>query len=266
MNTAEKLKQFGFSANEAKAYLGLLRCQPASAYEIAKQTGIPTSKIYETVGKLVARGILQSNREEGSNVIYLAMNPSDLMASIRDRTINETNRLLPELEQIPLGIESNLIWPLLDEAQVQSRTNQLINSTTDTLLVSLWPEELVFCEPALRQAHERGVRIAIVHFGEPDIDIGATYHHPAEKTLYQEKGGRGLTLVGDSREVVIANFSQGGEVEGAWSRNKSFVTVAEDYVKHDVYITKVTRFLNDAVVARFGHDYSQLRDVFNADA
>ena len=176
MDTADKLKQFGFTTNEAKAYLGLLRCQPASAYEIAKQTGIPTSKIYETVGKLVVRGILQANRDEGGNQTYFAMNPTDLMASIRDRTIHETNGLLPELEQIPLRDESNLIWPLLDEAQIQSRANQLINTSRETLLVSLWPDELAFCEPALRQAQTRGVRVALVHFGKPEISIGATYH------------------------------------------------------------------------------------------
>jgi HTH-type transcriptional regulator, sugar sensing transcriptional regulator len=66
--------------------------------------------------------------------------------------------------------------------------------------------------------------------------------------------------------VVIANFQVGGKVDGAWSRNESFVTVAEDYVKHDVYITKVTRFLGPEVVARFGENYSRLRDVFNSEA
>jgi hypothetical protein len=50
---------------------------------------------------------------------------------------------------------------------------------------------------------------------------------------------------------VIANFQVSGEIDGAWSRNKSFVTVAEDYLKHDVYITKVTRFLGPEVAARF---------------
>ncbi|MDZ7685959.1 MAG: hypothetical protein U5O39_13890 [Gammaproteobacteria bacterium] len=44
------------------------------------------------------------------------------------------------------------------------------------------------------------------------------------------------------------------------------MTVAEDYVKHDVYITKVTRFLNDEMKARFGAEYEKLRDVFDADA
>ena len=61
-------------------------------------------------------------------------------------------------------------------------------------------------------------------------------------------------------------FQSNGEIDGAWSKNKSFVTVAEDYVKHDVYITKVTRFLGPEVVKRFGENYDRLRDVFNSEA
>lgn len=265
IETANKLKRFGFTTNEAKAYLALLQCQPASAYEVAKQAGLPTSKIYETVGRLVSRGVMQVSKE-GTHRHYFAMNPADLMESIRSSTVTETAELLPELEQIPGQDKSNLIWPLLDHTQVQSRAGDLIRSTTDALLISLWPNELSWCEEALRDADKRGVKIALVHFGEPRITIGATYHHPVEQTIYQEKGGRGLTLVGDSSEVVLANYREDGSVDGAWSRNQSFVTVAEDYVKHDVYITKVTRFLNDEVVSRFGENYARLRDVFNANA
>ena len=115
-------------------------------------------------------------------------------------------------------------------------------------------------------AEARGVNIALVHFGEPSTKIGATYHHPVQETLYAEKGGRGLTVVVDGAQVVIANFQSNGEIDGAWSKNKSFVTVAEDYVKHDVYITKVTRFLGPEVVKRFGENYDRLRDVFNSEA
>ena len=266
MSTTEKLKALGFTTNEAKAYLALLTCQPASAYEIAKQAGLPTSKIYETVARLQNRGIFQVSENASGNQQYFTQLPADLMESIRNTAIVETQQLLPELQKIPATTQRNLIWPLLDISQVQSKTLELINQAKDSLLISLWPEELRWCEQAIRDAEERGVKIALVHFGIPTATIGATYHHPVEKTLYAEKGDRGLTVVADSSQVVIANFKIGDVVDGAWSRNESFVTVAEDYVKHDVYITKVTRFLGPEVAERFGDDYVRLRDVFNAEA
>ncbi len=266
MEVLNQLSALGFNTNEAKAYIALLGCAPASAYEIAKQAGLPTSKIYETVAKLKGRGILQASEDDAGNVLYYAMNPRDLMESIRSRTIMETERLLPELQRIPATPQNNLIWPLMEESQVQSRTLELIRQARQSILISLWPEELAWAETELRAAEARGIQIALVHFGQPAITIGATYHHPVERTLYSEKGGRGLTMVADSRQVVLANFKIGEVVEGAWSRNESFVTVAEDYIKHDVYITKVTRFLGPEIVERFGEDYRKLRNVFDADA
>jgi len=263
---SDQLKNLGFTSNEAKAYVTLLGCQPSSAYEIAKRAGLPTSKIYETVARLTAKGVFQASEDDSGNQQYFAMAPRDLMDSIRNKTIIETEQLLNVLEKIPSTDQSNLIWPLLDSNQIISRSLELINQATDTLLISLWPEELAWCERALRDAEKRKVKVALVHFGQPKTQIGATYHHPVEKTLYAEKEGRGLTIVSDGAQVVIANFKIGGDVDGAWSRNESFVTVAEDYVKHDVYITKVTKFLGPEVTKRFGEDYQQLRDVFNADA
>ncbi len=266
MNIIERLGSLGFTINEAKAYTALLRCEPASAYEIAKQAGLPTSKIYETVSRLVERGVLLPDEDDAGQLRYHAMPPADLMSSIRNRAISETERLLPELQKVGSSTPSNLIWPLQDEAQVKSRALNLITNASHTLLVSAWPEELQWSSLALKAAEARNVAVALVHFGQPKVSIGATYHHPAEQTLYAEKGGRGLTMVADGEEVVIANFQEDLSVDGAWSRNASFVTVAEDYVKHDVYITKVTRFLGSAVTERFGEDYSRLRDVFNPDA
>jgi len=246
--TGEILQQLGLSRNEARAYMALLACQPASAYEIAKQSAIPSS----------------GDDEHGKR--YVALPPEDFMRQVRQSTRDQTRELLPLLTAIGEPAGTDFIWPLVTAEQVATRANELIGDARDWILISAWPEELAWLRDSLAAAEARGLKIALVHFGRPGLSIGATYHHPVEKTLYAEKGGRGLTLVADSQEVIIANFRADGRVDGAWSRNQSFVTVAEDYVKHDVYITKVTRFLDDAVTARFGPEYERLRDVFDADA
>ncbi len=266
-NIISQIQQLGFSAYEAKAYTALLVCQPASAYEIAKQAGIPTSKIYETVSRLVAREVIcPLHSPDESRQEYAALAAADFLNRIRETTLAQTDELLPRLTGLSSMTATDPIWPLLSEVSIQRRVLEVINSTRHSLLISLWPQELEWLGNDLTRLEAFGVNIAMVHFGEPAQKIGATYHHPVEKTLYEEKGGRGLTLVADGNIVVIANYQADGSIEGSWSRNKTFVTVAEDYIKHDVYITKVTRFLGPAVKARFGRDYEQLRDVFDADA
>jgi len=261
------IQQLGFTAYEAKAYLGLLACQPASAYEVAKQSTVPTSKIYETLNKLVAKGIVRPTLaadQQGQH--YVALNPADFSQQIRETTASQTRELLPLLELVNESQGEDYIWPIATHDQVAAKAGEIIRQANQSVLISCWAEELLWLSRDLHAAESAGLQIALVHFGQPSQTIGATYHHPVEKTLYQEKGGRGLTLVTDNQVVLIANYRQTGAVDAAWSRNQAFVTVAEDYIKHDVYITKVTRFLNDAMLARFGDEYEKLRDIFNADA
>ena len=264
--TIQLIQQLGFTANEGRAYLALLSCQPATAYEVAKHSGIPTSKIYETISKLSSKGVVlptQSNSNQTQQ--YVALNPNDFSQQIREATFTQTEELLPLLEQVNDTPTGDFIWPLDTPLQVSTKAIELIRQAQATILISCWAQELSWLGSALEEAEEKGIKIALVHFGLPSRQIGATYHHPVEKTLYEEKGGRGLTLVIDSEVVLIANFKQSGDLDAAWSKNQAFVTVADDYVKHDVYITKVTRFLNTEMIARFGPQYEKLRDVFDAN-
>jgi len=257
------LIDLGLTEYEARAYVALMGSQPATAYELAKNAGIPSSKIYETVNRLQNKGLAQpvsADQDRGQR--YMALNPEDFIYLKREETARKTSRLGPLLSAVSNQADADFVWKLTGAEPVLDKARQLIRQAEHNLLVSLWPEELEELEADLQDAEKRGVKIALVHFGVPHQRIGATFHHPAEKTLYEEKGGRGLTLVADSQAVVIATFFASGSVEGAWSRNRAFVIVAEDYVRHDVYITKVTATMDAELKKRFGDSYQELRDVF----
>ena len=257
------LVDLGLSDYEAQAYMGLIGCQPASAYELAKTSGIPSAKIYETVKRLVEKGLAQPAADsKGRGQRYIALGAGDFVRSKRREVERKTAELEPVLSALSEQVEADFIWQLADDNSVYDKALELVEAAEETILVSLWPDELEILAGALEDAQARGVRIALVHYGPPQRRIGATFHHPAEETIYRERGGRGLTLVADGGGVVIATFFDDGRVEGAWSRNRAFVIVAEDYVRHDVYITKVTATLDAELKDCFGEDYRRLRDVF----
>ena len=259
------LIDLGLTEYEARAYVALMQCQPATAYELSRISGIPSSKIYETVSRLEEKGLAQPTSEvRGRGQRYMALNSEDFMCQRREETTRKTARLGPLLSAIGSDPSADLIWKLTGRDPVLDRARQLIGQAGSFLLVSLWPEELHELETDLRKADARGVRIALVHFGAPASRVGATFHHPAERTLYDEKGGRGLTLVCDGLSAATATFFADGRIEGAWSRNRAFVTLAEDYVRHDVYITKVTATMDTELRGRFGDEYEDLRDVFKS--
>ena len=87
----ELLKQAGMSGYEAKAYTALLGAgEPLNGYEVAKLSGVPRSTVYETLGKLVARGAAFQVTED-DNVSYVPL-PSDAYWAVSDVTPSKQSR------------------------------------------------------------------------------------------------------------------------------------------------------------------------------
>lgn len=257
------LTDLGLTAYESKSYIALLKTQPATAYEISKSAGIPSSKIYEVISRLSEKGLAKCISEKAARgKQYVALDAKDYLEGKREETIQKTEELGPLLDSVKSPVSTDPIWQLEGDQEAIQKAKKIIQSAKDELLLSLWPKELKIFEAELSAAEHRGVKIAMVHFGIPQTQIGATYTHPVEKTIYQEKGGRALTLVADRTVVLISTFFEQGQADTVWSRNHSFVTSTEDYIKHDVYITKVTARLDNELKAAFGTSYEKLRDIF----
>lgn len=257
-----KLSEIGLSEYEAKAYLALLHSNPSTAYEIAKASGIPTSKIYQVIHKLTEKGICLLSEERSKTKHYVPIQPDEFLSRYKSSVGTLVDSLKEEFSSLNSCQETSHIWNISDYDHLIDKARRMIDSAHSVLLLSLWKEELELLEPVLRKAESRGVQIALVHFGLPKLEVGQVYYHPIEDTLYAEKGGRGFVLIADSQEVLIGTVSYEGKTEGAWSRNKGFVMIAEDYVKHDVYITKIIKRLDKELINRFGERYAMLRDVF----
>lgn len=257
-----ELMEIGFSEYEARAYLALLPEYPATAYEVAKRAGLPTSKIYQVLAKLAERGAILEVEDHGKRKVA-PLAPDELLAGYRQRLDQTLANLRDGLNHLRQDQRISYIWNFTEYAMLLDKASRLIAESRERLLVSIWPEELVLLKPVLKAALRRKVKLAMVHFGPCDQPIGQTYPHPIEDTLYAEQGGRGLVIVADSAEVLFGRIAPGGRVEGATSRSLGFVAMAEDYVKHDIYIMKIVQRFDPALVKRFGPNYRKLRDVFH---
>jgi sugar-specific transcriptional regulator TrmB len=260
-NITERLTHIGFSGYEAKAYAALLSKNPITAYELAKTAGIPTSKIYEVLSRLSQKRVVSTLGEDGARK-YVPLDPDEFIAEFRSGMEANLKALGEDLHQLTHETAVSYIWNILDHGYLMEKAHRTILDAKKDLLVSIWKEELALLDAFFEAAEGKGVRIAMVHFGVPSVRIGQVYPHPIEETLYKEKGGRGLVIVADSEIALMADLHEGDKVEGAWSTNKGFVTLAEDYIKHDIYIMKVVRRFNRELIDKFGARYEHMRDVF----
>ena len=255
------LLDLGFTEYEAKVYLSLLRTSPASAYEIGKASGVPTSKIYEVLKKLAAKEII-TVMDDGKTKRYVPADPDEFLDRCRSRTVKVIEELRASLAAARGERELSQIWNIRDYEYLIDKARRMIEGAQAAVLLSVWKEELALLEDVVTEALAREVRVVIVHFGPPEHALGRIYLHPIEDTLYQEKGGRGITIVADGKEVLMGTIADDHRVEGAWSRNGGFVMMAEDYIKHDVYIMKIVGRFEGQLKERYGERYQGLRDIF----
>jgi len=262
-NIIPQITALGFSKYEAKAYVHLLAVQPASAYELSQASGIPSSKIYEILGRLVEKRVVFVEGE-GRKKKYVGTPPEEFVES-RRRFFHRTFDSLEEgLKQLTVKADDvSFIWNITEYDFLIDKAERMIEGAKGSLLLSTWPDEAATLMAALAGAEARGVRIATVHFGEIKTAAGRIFEHPIEDTLYEEKGGRGFVLVADASAAIVATITHANHVEGAWSMNQGFITLAEDYIKHDIYIMKIVHRFDGLLHDTFGDRYHHLRDIFN---
>ncbi|MBN2352942.1 MAG: TrmB family transcriptional regulator [Spirochaetales bacterium] len=261
-NILEALRDIGFSEYEARAYVSALQLKTATAYEIARDARIPTSKVYGTIERLREKKLVFETSRDGKKK-YVPLAGDEFLARARSLSEKRFESLARDLKELPAGGDVSFIWNIDQYDALVEKSGRLVREAKETLLLSLWPEELEAIFDDLAAAERRGVRIALIHFGmRIGRKAGTMYPHPIEDTLYAERGGRGFTLVADSRVAVMGTMFGKGGVEGAWSANRGFVLLAEDYLKHDIYIMKIVNRFDRELIGRFGQNYALLRDVF----
>lgn len=267
VNAAIKnLMQIGMSEYEARAYIALLSKNPATAYEIAMASAIPTSKIYGVMRRLMEKSMAEAvDVNNGKSRRYAPVEPNEFLDGFGSKVEGTLKALKSTLSIIGSDMDKARLHQIKDRESMMDKAQRMIKSAQKTVLLSLWAEEMKSLNPFIKDAIERGVKAAIVHFGEPSERITGLYQHPIEHTIYKEKGGRGLLISADSGEAMIGIISYHDATEAAFSANSGFIMLAEDYIKHDIYVMRILRRFDNQLRAAFGPNYEKLRDVYSHD-
>src|SRR3989338_5950464 len=93
------LEELGLTQREIKTYCALLKTGPSTVGKIIKESGIPSSKIYEVLEKLKQRGLVSSiikqNRQQ-----FSAAEPATLLTYLDEQRRRVAETVVPKLEQM----------------------------------------------------------------------------------------------------------------------------------------------------------------------
>lgn len=107
MALAKQLQDLGFSPSEAHIYLTLLEIGPASAGEISKKTQINRTSTYQTIERMIAKGLVSFMRK-GKRRIFQAI-PAETLLSWQEEKTHLVQDIIPELQKISKHIEEEAI-------------------------------------------------------------------------------------------------------------------------------------------------------------
>jgi len=247
-NILTHLQHLNFTQYESMAYLALLKQSEVTGYELAKNSGIPASKIYAVLNKLIDKDAVLAHDSEP--VKYTPIPPNDIIARIKSDYLQTFDSLHKSLNDIYQNEQTtdHYIWNISGRQEILRRIIEFIDQSQNSLYLSVWDEEIAGIKEALHRANERDIKMSIVHYGKTHLGIGQEYRHGREHQIRQQRGARRIALEVDEEKVVLAHFLDDGSSNALWTNNTGLVLLAKDYIIHDIYTIRMAeKFGSEAI-------------------
>ncbi|MGE5702781.1 MAG: TrmB family transcriptional regulator [Clostridia bacterium] len=257
-----ELQKLGFSQYESKAYVGLLKNSPITGYEISKRSGVPRSMIYEVLGKLLDKGAVYIVPSDP--VTYAPLPAKELIS--RQRNTFEQSFLYLEKSLTALESEQdvNVIRRIHSDELVRAEMVEMIEKAEEELWLSIWGPQVPIVKESIDRRAAEGISVFSMLFGEPELQVGVTFHHDYMPPEVVEERMRGrLTIIArDYAEVLIAYFSPNAAAWAVKTEDPALVLVAIEYIRHDIVLGEVIKELGPEKTERlWKHQHDLFRVV-----
>jgi HTH-type transcriptional regulator, sugar sensing transcriptional regulator len=264
----QRLIELGFSQYEAQAYVGLLGREPLTGYALANVTGIPQPKVYETLHRLAAKGVVAAM--EGEPARFVAVPADQLLAGLAEsfqERLAGAQRELASAKQAPAAAQYRVLYAYSIWEAIEERAVAAIDGSRRHVYLSVNCQDLRAVAAALERADGRGVVCDVLHFGEPVVALRhgrAVGHDSTRGVVYRRHQARHLAVVADSADVVWAVAEDGADWQSVAGRDKLLAALAKGYIRHDIYVQQIWNEFHDVLAQRWGPGMQQLVGEFAA--
>lgn len=232
-----RLQEVGFSLYEARVYRALLQEASQNGNEVAKRAAVPSSKVYAALEKLAAAGFVQSSHR-GSSTRWAAIAPEELVERLRRQYNGALDVLGDELPKSQKRAPSEPFLTVSGLVPMRETAIALVCAATTEIYLSCWSVDLDVLREPLEAAHERGVRIFGMLYGDAEQPSGSWLHHHYEGIISERVEGRLLALVVDEAEAVIARVPSKGDPQAVRSRSPVMTLIVKEYLHHDYMLQR----------------------------
>ena len=255
------LMEAGFIEYEAKVYLSLLQNHPASAYTISQNSGVPHSRVYDICRRLKKKGYAVTS---GTNPeTFSPLSPTELVEKIKRDSQKLTDKLTVNLQSFTFFSDFDPVWNLPNRKESLAKTQEIIGDAKQVIYIGLWSEEFDLLGPSLRDAHNRGVTVFMLIYGNIEVDFGEYYFHHRDHMEEVYDKGRSIDCAVDREICITGILGEPAKTEVVWTRNPGLVNSIESYIIHDFYLAEVDKVFAKEIDSTFGSNLYKLRDKFH---
>lgn len=252
----EKFEEIGFSKNEAKAYMILLKEPALNGYEISKKSGVPRSMVYSIIAKLVAKDAIVELRTEPPT--YTPVPVKELVKNQMRQTEETLSLLEKELQIIEKPVEVNVIKHIEGKTKIVHAMQKLMKASKQEVWLSAWEEELELLRGSAEEQVNKGIRLYSLLFTNSETSSfgEAFYHRRDTATIEKHRMNQRLTiLIQDNQEVLIAGFIEGQIPQAIQTAEPILVLLAKEYIRHDMMMKVASdRLGNDMLNSLWQND------------
>jgi len=252
----QSLFHLGFSQYEAKCYVGLMAAEPQTGYRVSKVTGVPQPKVYETLRKLVSRGVVREIA--GDPTLFSAIPPDALLNQLEEtfdhrlEGARESVRAL-ESSNIPSGME--YVERFDRHEDVVRAAIECVASATRRVYVSASMEELSALQESIKAATVRGVDVVALVFGRKRVSLGKArvFHHAStDGAIFRHHRARHIALVVDSRQTVNAIAADGKVWQAIRTESEPVIAAVKGLIRHDIDLQRVFADFGPQLLEAYG--------------
>lgn len=246
------LEKLGLSTYEAKAYLAALSEYPITGYKLSKISGVPRSRIYETIEKLTAKGLVIV--QPGDVTLVKPVN-LDTFLSKKDDEHKKTLEFLREsIEDIGQSVQDSGTWNISGRDRILEFIEDFVSSAKTHVYVAGHAEDFLSLSLVLEKAAAKGVKMEGVYCGEAA---------GLPKWMQPHQGGscdacRDIAVSIDSSRAFVGSTLPYDAATIVSTENRGIVHIVEEYIKHEIFITRAILLDTSISPARMVELYRQI--------
>src|SRR5438309_147121 len=105
-----RLREIGLGEYEAKIYLALVQRHPANGYELARASGVPSSKVYEVLARLREKELVFATDGGARATRYIPADPDELVEAHGRRLTRVLDGLKRDLHALAGADDVGYVW------------------------------------------------------------------------------------------------------------------------------------------------------------